>query len=278
MCVKHRLGATDTICPLASFFGRDSQGCNPLRGDSEGQSKEDSSCSLPCCTRSSGEAGRGRAEAAERWVSPAWQPKPSMALSHHHAGDVGPGMSQDPVTGAIACKANTPGVSGAVLWVVPWVPLRKAAALADATPGRGAGRSHLLLAPVTILAGGKELPGARDGSNSSLLPALPPSLPSRDPERAFTIHDATPTTHSAPDKRSQHPTTHRPSRRAPTCFAAVRANSLLDPLILQLAAAKTGGWESHRASRATFLPCRRLLDMPGQPPHSPPTARCHGET
>lgn len=195
------------------------------------------------------------------------------------------------VTGTIAHKANTQGTSGAVLCVVPWVPLQKAAALADAAPGRGAGRSQLLTAPATRWEGA---PGRKGWKQqlSSLLTTLPPFFPVQGPRKGIynpqhNRNHAQPlcgpwsslchqvyTPCRPPHKWSQHPTTPRLSRRAPTCSTAVRANSLPDPLILQLAAAKTGGWESHRASRATFLPCRRLLDVPGHPhaPLPPPAA------
>ena len=134
-----------------------------------------------------------------------------MATSHHHAaGDIGPGASRGPVTRVIACKVFTLGTSGAVAWVVPWVRLRKAAVLAGAMPGRGAGQSHFLTALVMRPAGRKEdeLLGAGDGGKSSPpastpAPVLPPSGTQKGHLRATTQYLTTPARGPDPGQHSQ---------------------------------------------------------------------------
>lgn len=94
------------------------------------------------------------------------------------------------------------------------------------------------------------------------------------------------TPHAAPQDPQQLVTApHHDPLATPTCSSLLHRwpepTASQDPLILKLRTAKMRGWESHQASRATFLPCRRLLDVPGHPPrlpsHSPDNgAGAHG--
>jgi len=228
------------------------------------------------------------------------------------SGDIGPGASRGPVMRVTACNAFTLGTSGAAVRVVPWVPLWKAPVLADTVPRRGAGQSHFPVALVTRPAGRKPSSWAQgtEARAHPCQHACSRSFPSKDPERAFTTHDkipnhsckgsrpraalgapphpleqgslasqhpqcTTPGPHpvhppGALDHRSQHPTA------VPACSSLLHRRSeptaSRDPFIPKLLAAKTRGWESHQASRAAFLPCRRLLNVPGH--HSPQLLSC----
>lgn len=89
-----------------------------------------------------------------------------------------------------------------------------------------------------------------------------PNSPSRDTQREFGIHGTT-VRGPRPGSPSGASGVTGLSPPGPTSHPSCSSLGLIQqlPAIPRSSAppAKVGGWESHRASRATFLPCPRLL-------------------